>query len=194
MAGNSRMQYSLLMVSSSEQFNILTKKALPSGLFNVIETRKSASGAKREVLERNYDIIIINAPLMDEMGTDFVLGLQDKINAGILMITPAEISGNVTEMLIDYGVIVLAKPLKASAVNQAVRMLVANQKKLKDAEKRAKKAEEKLTELKLINRAKLLLIQSGMNEEEAEKYIIKEAMDRGLKKKTVAVEIIEDHN
>ena len=43
MALNSkRKDYSLLIISSSEQFNIAIKKILPGGTFSAIETRKSA--------------------------------------------------------------------------------------------------------------------------------------------------------
>ena len=50
-------RFSILIVSSSEQFNMLVEKALPERTFNVIEIRKSASSARRELLVRDYDMI-----------------------------------------------------------------------------------------------------------------------------------------
>ena len=193
MALNSkRKDYSLLIISSSEQFNIAIKKILPGGTFSAIETRKSASAAKRELLERHYDVIIINAPLPDEFGVDFVMDIQDRHNSGILVAVPGEVFDTVTDRTIDYGVIVVPKPVKLAMVERGVRLLIAVQNRLRSNEKKIKSLEDKITEIRLVARAKLMLIQNGMNEEEAERYIIKQAMDGGVRKSVVAEEIIEN--
>lgn len=193
MALNSkRKDYSLLIISSSEQFNIAIKKILPGGTFSAIETRKSASAAKRELLERHYDVIIINAPLPDEFGVDFVMDIQDRHNSGILVAVPGEVFDTVTDRTIDYGVIVVPKPVKLAMVERGVRLLIAEQNRLRSNEKKIKSLEDKITEIRFVARAKLMLIQNGMNEEEAERYIIKQAMDGGVRKSVVAEEIIEN--
>ena len=193
MALNSkRKDYSLLIISSSEQFNIAIKKILPGGTFRAIETRKSASAAKRELLERHYDVIIINAPLPDEFGVDFVMDIQDRHNSGILVAVPGEVFDTVTDRTIDYGVIVVPKPVKLAMVERGVRLLIAVQNRLRSNEKKIKSLEDKITEIRFVARAKLMLIQNGMNEEEAERYIIKQAMDGGVRKSVVAEEIIEN--
>lgn len=193
MALNSkRKDYSLLIISSSEQFNIAIKKILPGGTFSAIETRKSASAAKRELLERHYDVIIINAPLPDEFGVDFVMDIQDRYNSGILVAVPGEVFDTVTDRTIDYGVIVVPKPVKLAMVERGVRLLIAVQNRLRSNEKKIKSLEDKITEIRFVARAKLMLIQNGMNEEEAERYIIKQAMDGGVRKSVVAEEIIEN--
>lgn len=193
MALNSkRKDYSLLIISSSEQFNIAIKKILPGGTFSAIETRKSASAAKRELLERHYDVIIINAPLPDEFGVDFVMDIQDRHNSGILVAVPGEVFDTVTDRTIDYGVIVVPKPVKLAMVERGVRLLIAVQNRLRSNEKKLKSLEDKITEIRFVARAKLMLIQNGMNEEEAERYIIKQAMDGGVRKSVVAEEIIEN--
>ena len=193
MALNSkRKDYSLLIISSSEQFNIAIKKILPGGTFSAIETRKSASAAKRELLERHYDVIIINAPLPDEFGVDFVMDIQDRHNSGILVAVPGEVFDTVTDRTIDYGVIVVPKPVKLAMVERGVRLLIAVQNRLRSNEKKIISLEDKITEIRFVARAKLMLIQNGMNEEEAERYIIKQAMDGGVRKSVVAEEIIEN--
>ena len=193
MALNSkRKDYSLLIISSSEQFNIAIKKILPGGTFSAIETRKSASAAKRQLLERHYDVIIINAPLPDEFGVDFVMDIQDRHNSGILVAVPGEVFDTVTDRTIDYGVIVVPKPVKLAMVERGVRLLIAVQNRLRSNEKKIKSLEDKIIEIRFVARAKLMLIQNGMNEEEAERYIIKQAMDGGVRKSVVAEEIIEN--
>lgn len=49
-------------------------------------------------------------------------------------------------------------------------------------------------EIRLVNRAKLILIKMrGMTEQEAHRFIVRSAMDRCVKKLTVAREIIDYH-
>ena len=51
-----------------------------------------------------------------------------------------------------------------------------------------------MEEIRLANRAKMLLMQNlKMTEQEAHRYIEKEAMDRGLKKTAVAENIIKTY-
>ena len=49
-----------------------------------------------------------------------------------------------------------------------------------------------MDELKVVSRAKIMLVEKGMSESEAHEYIIREAMNRGLTKRQVAEDIVED--
>ena len=54
--------------------------------------------------------------------------------------------------------------------------------------------EEKMEEIRLVNRAKLLLMEHmKMSEPEAHRYIEKQAMDRCISKATVAQNIINTY-
>lgn len=55
--------------------------------------------------------------------------------------------------------------------------------------------EEKMEEIRIVNRAKWLLISElKLDESEAHRYIEKQAMDRCVSKKTVAKEIIKTYS
>jgi AmiR/NasT family two-component response regulator len=120
------------------------------------------------------------------------MDIQDRHNSGILVAVPGEVFDTVTDRTIDYGVIVVPKPVKLAMVERGVRLLIAVQNRLRSNEKKIKSLEDKITEIRFVARAKLMLIQNGMNEEEAERYIIKQAMDGGVRKSVVAEEIIEN--
>ena len=190
--GRMNNQYSVMIVSSSEQFNTVVKKTLPSGRFSSIEIRKSASSAKRELLARSFDLIIINAPLTDGLGVDFVVDISEKKNTRVLFAVPMEVFKEISSRLVDYGVITIRKPVKEMDLELSVRLLLAVQDTLRKASREVVKLEDKLQEQRLVSRAKLMLIQRGMSETEAHEYIIREAMDRGLTKKAVAEEIIDE--
>ncbi|MBO7622586.1 MAG: ANTAR domain-containing protein [Bacteroidales bacterium] len=184
-------RYSVLIVSSSEQFNTVVKKVLPDRRFDVIEVRKSASSARRELLVRDYDVVIINAPLQDGMGTDFVMDLVEKNNAGIIFAVPTELYCNANDHLIEYGVLTIAKPVKQEELERMVKLLVAMNDRLRRMKKKLVSLTEKMDELRLVSRAKLLLVEKGMSEKDAHEHIIREAMNRGMTKKQVAEEIVE---
>lgn len=185
-------RYSVLIVSSSEQFYTLAKKVLPDRRFGVVEVRKSASSARRELLVRDYDIVIINAPLQDGLGTDFVMDLVEKNVSGVIFAVPTEVYGNINDHLIDYGVLTVPKPVKTAELERMIKLLIALNDRVRKVQKKLKKANEKLDELKLVSRAKIKLVEQGKSEEEAHEYIIREAMNKGLTKRQVAEEIVEE--
>jgi response regulator NasT len=141
-------RYSVLIVSSSEQFNTLTKKVLPDRRFDVIEVRKSASSARRELLVREYDLIIINAPLQEGLGTDFVLDIVEKHSSGIIFAVPNELFINANDHLIEYGVLTIAKPLELSEMERMIKLVIAMNDRLRQAQKKLRTLTEKLDELK----------------------------------------------
>jgi response regulator NasT len=180
-----------MIVSSPEQFNTVVKKLLPGGRFSSIEIKKSVSSARRELLTRSFDLIIINAPLTDGLGVDFVMDIYEKKNTRILFAVPIEVFKEISSRLVDYGVITIRKPVNEIDLELSARLLCAVHDAIKKANREVAKLEDKLQEQGLVSRAKLILIQKGMSEDEAHEYIIREAMDRGLTKKAVAEEVID---
>ena len=192
MKESAQNRYSVLIVSSSEQFNMAAKKVLPEKRFHTIEIRKSVSQARRELLMRDYDVVLINAPLQDGMGTDFVMDIVEKSSAGVIFAVPNEIYGNVNDHLIEYGVLTMPKPVKKDELERMIRLLTALNDRLRKTQKKLRVMTEKMDELKAMSRAKLILVEKGMTEAEAHEYILREAMNRGLTKKQVAQDIIDD--
>jgi phage-related protein len=76
-------------------------------------------------------------------------------------------------------------------VSQAFDWLESTRERLRKLEKRSVSLEDKMQEIRLVNRAKWLLItQKGMTEEQAHKAIEKLAMDSCITKSAVAEQII----
>jgi response regulator NasT len=57
---------------------------------------------------------------------------------------------------------------------------------------REQTVEEKMEEIRLINRARWQLIQQGMSEEEAHRYLTRLAMDRRITKAAAAAALLKD--
>ena len=95
MSRKSDIYHSILVVSSSDHFNSKIKKYLTG--FITIDIKKSVSLARRCILEKYYDIIVINAPLQDESGIEFAFDSIEKSNASVLFVSPREVYEDVLE-------------------------------------------------------------------------------------------------
>ena len=183
--------HSILIVSASEKFTQVVKETLKG--FVTVDTAKSSATARRLVLERYYDIVAINAPLPDEDGIDLALYITEKSSASVLLVPPQEIFEDVLDRVTDGGVLCVPKPATRGRIDKAIRLLAANQGRIRDLEKKIAKAEEKVEELKVVSRAKIMLIEKRhMTEDEAHAYIGKEAMGGGISRRKAAERIMDD--
>lgn len=88
----------------------------------------------------------------------------------------------------------LSKPTTLQMVSQSLRVLCATRERLRKVEERQATVEEKIEEIRLVNRAKWLLIEClSMSEAEAHRYIEKQSMDLRISKREVAQKIIETY-
>ncbi|HAK58054.1 MAG TPA: antitermination regulator [Lachnospiraceae bacterium] len=187
--------HDILIVSSNEKFSASVLRTLSEGRYGCIEVRKSASQVKRELVDRSYDIAIVNTPLSDETGVDLGIDISTRFSTGVIIVTPGDISEDVAEKVTDYGIFVLSKPVTAKALKRSVRLMCALIDKLKGVKEKVISLEEKMEEIRIVNRAKWILIDSdGMSEEDAHRYIGKQAMDRCVSKGDIAREIIASHD
>ena len=188
------IQHSVLVVSSSEKFDEALKKAIPMNRVMALDFKRSSSSARRALLERYIDIVIINMPLLDESGFDLAMDITEKSNASVLVLAQAKEYEEVNENLTDLGVLVVSKPLPVSHIKQSIKFLMAGQQKFHKVEVKLERAKEKYEELRIVSRAKILLVQNkSMSEDEAHHYIEKQAMDNGASKKRIAENIIDDY-
>ena len=77
----------------------------------------------------------------------------------------------------------------------ALSWLSSAREKLRKTEKKTLSIEEKMEEIRIVNRAKWILIRElKLDEPEAHRYIEKQAMDRCISKRIVAEEIIKTYS
>ena len=81
--------YSVLLVSASAKFMDSVLPLLPERSFSPITKAPDVSSARRCLLERSYDLLIINAPLPDEFGTNFALDICQSTQTGVLLLVRA---------------------------------------------------------------------------------------------------------
>ena len=90
--------------------------------------------------------------------------------------------------------LVLPKPATSQAVSQSLQLLCGTRERLRRMEQKTASIEEKMEEIRIINRAKLLLMeQLKMTEKEAHRFIEKQAMDRCVTRITIAQSILSTY-
>lgn len=187
---------SALIVSGTEKGINLIEDLMrnTSGISDFFYTR-NGSEARRMLIENSYDIIIINTPLADEFGHDLALYASTNTVSGLILIVKSEIYEEVCDRVEDYGILVLSKPLSRQTFYSAVKLVSATQKRLLILEKENMKLQKKIEEIRLVDRAKCVLIQYlNMTEAEAHRYIEKQAMDMRKTKKTIAENILNTYD
>ena len=186
--------YRVLLVSASEQFNTVTASLLPGSEFWPVTVVRSAGEAQRQLLEARYDIVLVNTPLPDEFGTGLAEDACAKTQASVLLLVRRELHDEIYYRVMESGVITLPKPTSEAAMSQMLRTLCSVRERLRRAEERQVTVEKKIEELRLVNRAKWLLIEHlNMTEEDAHGYIRRQAMDKRVTQREAAEDILRTY-
>ena len=89
--------------------------------------------------------------------------------------------------LAPQGILLLQKPTTPPLLLQSMQLLCGTRERLRRMEEKTATIEERMAEIRLVNRAKWALIdKQGMTEQEAHRYIEKQAMDRCVTRRSAA--------
>ena len=182
---------SALLVSSSEKGREMLRELMRRGPEISPAVAASGAEARRLAAEVEYDLVVINAPLSDELGDGLSCTLAMDTSAGILLLVRAETADEIAEKVEDVGVMVLGKPLGRAMFYQALKMVAAARRRVLGLKQENRKLQSKIEEIRLVDRAKCMLIQYlSMTESQAHRYIEKQAMDRRVTRGEVARSIL----
>ncbi|MFR8010737.1 MAG: ANTAR domain-containing response regulator [Clostridia bacterium] len=185
---------SVLIVSPEPKAGTMLSGLLPASSFSPICTVPTAGEARRLLVDRRFDIAVINAPLPDDFGPQLAIEISEKQGCGVLLLVKAEVQEAVCLKVEDYGILTLPKPANRQMVFQSIKLIAATRQKIRTLEEKTSTLESKMEEIRLVNRAKLLLIEHlKMSEPEAHHYIEKRAMDTCVKRRTIAENIIKTY-
>ncbi|MCR5755168.1 MAG: ANTAR domain-containing protein [Acetatifactor sp.] len=187
--------YSILIVSSADNFTSALTELLSEAKYSPIHIVKNVSHAKRALAEKSYDFVIINSPLPDDAGIRLAIDVSSESRTAVLLFAKTDIYAEIHSKTADYGVFTLSKPTSRVILLHALDWLESARERLRLFEKKTTSIEDKMTEIRIVNKAKWLLISElNMSEPDAHRYIEKTAMDRSLSKKAVAEEIIRTYS
>ncbi|MBR6407473.1 MAG: ANTAR domain-containing protein [Clostridia bacterium] len=186
--------YSVLVVSAAERFNSALTSLLPESRYDPVQTVSSVGAAKRLLSQRSFDFVLINSPLPDDSGINLAVDISSSREAVVLLLVKNEIHDAINGRVSEYGAFTLPKPVTKTVMSQALGWMISAREQLRGFEKKTLSIEEKMQEIRLVNRAKWLLIgNQGMDEPQAHRYIEKQAMDRCVSRQVIAEEIVKKY-
>ncbi len=186
--------YSILLVSATDSFTFAFADLLPETRYCPIHNVTSINAAKRTLSEKTFDFVIINAPLPDDVGIRFSIDTCTTKQAAVLLLVKNDVHADIHDKVAEYGVFTLPKPTSKPTMLHALNWMESARERLRQFEKKSLSIEEKMAEIRLVNKAKWILISElQMSEPDAHRYIEKQAMDRCIAKRTIAEEIIKTY-
>ena len=189
-----KRKYRVLVADSGDKIYDYISQSLPRSDYDPILRAGDAGEARRMLLNAPVDIVIINTPLKDDFGTELALDLADG-SAGVLLLVKNELYDQICYKVEDSGVLTLGKPTSRQGFYSAVKLLTAMTARLSKLEKANHTLQEKMADIRVVNRAKWLLIEHHhMKDQDAHIFFEKQAMDTRLSRREVAENIIRSYD
>ena len=185
----------ILLVSATEKSRTMLSQFLTScGVQAQLAPASSGAEARRMLVDGLFDLILVNTPLPDEFGTELALDLSGG-TAGVLLLVKNDYFDQVCYKVEREGVLTVGKPSSRQTLYGAVKLAAAMSARLAKMERKNKTLQEKMADIRTVNRAKWLLIENlNMTERDAHYYIEKQAMDMRLSRHEVAENIIRTYD
>ena len=160
----------------------------------------SGAEARRRMLESDFELIVVNAPLPDEFGHELCITAVEQTDAGVVFLVKAAQAEQLLAPLNEQGVLLLSKPFTTPLFLQAMHMAAASNHRLQRLRQaymstmENARLQDKIGQLRLVSRAKCCLVEHAhMTEAEAHRYLEKQAMDTRRDRAEVAQEVLEEY-
>ena len=183
-----------LLVSASEQSAKALAQLLRQEGYPSVTTVYAAYSARERSEETAYDLIVINAPLIDENGVRLAEHFAQTTRASVMVIAPQKSADELSDLLNSRGVMVIAKPVNKHLFHHYLLFADCFRSRLLRVEQENERLRHMVEDLKIIDRAKLLLVTClNMSEEQAHRYLEKQAMDLRTTRLAVAKQVIQTY-
>ena len=185
---------STLIISSTEKTNGFFKEMLNAAGINQIVTLNTVAEARRLLLEQDFDLVIVNSPLPDESGESFSRQIASGDSSQVILVVKDECFDALSAACESDGVLMVAKPVSKPVFRSALLLARSAQGRLRRLQDENFRLKQKLEDIRIINRAKYILITYlNMSEQEAHRFIEKQAMDMRAAKRVVAEGILKTY-
>ena len=141
--------YSVLIVSASEKFNGSLCGLLPESDYHPVCIAGSVNEAQRNLQERSFDLVMINAPLPDDFGRKFAIDVSLNQSSVALLFVRSDLYDETYAKVQNHGVLTLRRPTSSAQVLQALDWMRSIRERLRRIEKKTISLEEKMAEIRM---------------------------------------------
>lgn len=157
------------------------------------EVRTATDGLTVRAIDLSgFDLIFLSIPLADESGVELLSELREKTPVPLFALVKKELAPSLRKRTESLGVYVIPKPLFKGALEQARAFAELNLRNETALRGEVAALTKRLAEQKLVERAKLLLVEQGMTEAQAHRRLQQTAMNRRITQADAAAEIVEN--
>ncbi|MCL2264622.1 MAG: ANTAR domain-containing protein [Treponema sp.] len=183
-----------LIIANSEKSIALFSEALTVASIKQITVLACAGEARRAFFEKDFDIVIIDAPLADESGESLARFIAVKGLSQVILAVNSEHFNAVSAVCQEDGVLTVSKPIDKNFFFHVLSLARSVNVKLKRMRDENAKLKQKIEDIRIIDRAKCLLISYlNLTEQESHRFIEKQAMDLRSTKRAIAEEILKTY-
>ena len=141
-----------------------------------------------------FDSVIISTPLSDEFGLDLVADIAIDTKNGVVVLAKREIADEVQKKIRFTGAFVLPRPFNKALLVQTIKLAEVAHIGMAKLEEENRQLSQQLSDMKIVNRAKSMLMQYlNLTEEQAHRHIQKQAMDLRKTQRAVAEDILKTY-
>ncbi|MCL2106761.1 MAG: ANTAR domain-containing protein [Oscillospiraceae bacterium] len=183
---------SALIVSRTEKSTAFFLDVLRAASIHQTAAVSSCGEARRLLLERSFDLVIVNALLRDESGERFSRDIASTGTAQVILLVKNEYFDPVSAVCENDGVLTIAKPVNKTVFWSALMLAKSAHHKIRRVQAENARLQQKIKDIRIVDRAKCTLISRlGMSEQEAHRYLEKQAMNTRRSRREIAERIIE---
>lgn len=183
---------SALIVTSTEKSNVVLREVLTYMQISAVQSITTGNECRRHLMEHDYDVMLINTPLSDEFGHALAVYAAESTQTGVVLLVKNELADEIGAKVEDAGVFVVARPIHKALLCGGIKLALAARRRLTKLQTTNTLLQQKIEDIRLIDRAKCALIQyKQFTEPEAHKYIEKEAMDSRISRRQAAQRVLQ---
>ena len=150
----------------------------------------TANEARRKCELVQYDLAIISAPLPDDLSNQLPGDLYHDLNIPVILLSHNPFS-DLEPIEQNEGIITIQKPVNRLLFCQTVQMVRQTWNAVLQLRQQNERLLQKVDDLKLIDQAKCCLIEKlDFTEQQAHRYIQKQAMDSRCSPRVIAQRIL----
>jgi response regulator NasT len=183
---------SALIVSNSEKDTALYTGFLNAASIPQVASAQSCDNARRLIIRQDFDLIIVDSPLVDESGETFSKNTASKGVSQVILLVKSDLFNAASAACENGGVLTISKPLNHELFWSALSLAKSVQNRIKHIQAENVQLKQKIEDIHIIDRAKWILISDmKMSEHEAHRYIEKQAMDMRSSRRIIAENILK---
>jgi len=185
---------SALIVSCTGKGAVLFTDMLNEIAVDEITVLKSAMEARRMVLDQDFDLVVINSPLEDESSESLSRHIASQCWSQVILVVEKEEYDAVSAICEENGILAITKPVNKEVFESAILLAKSARNRIKHIQAENIQLKQKLEDLRVIDRAKCLLISYlNLSEQEAHRFIEKQAMDLRSSKRAIAEGVLRTY-